>query len=101
MTMAKSAELHAAATGEGPPDDLWSTATAGLDGAAGPLPHLDEIQQAFGRHDVRGARAAVGGAAAEASAALNASAYAAGEGVAFTAAPGLHTAGDVLLHPVG
>ncbi|MCB9529989.1 MAG: DUF4157 domain-containing protein [Myxococcales bacterium] len=52
-----------------------AVARAGVAGAAGPLPHLDAIQAAFGRHDVSGARAVVGGPAQGAAASLGAKAY--------------------------
>jgi hypothetical protein len=41
-----------------------SVAEEALGGAREPLPHLDRIQAAFGRHDVRHARARIGGEAA-------------------------------------
>src|SRR5688572_10849991 len=52
------------------------TAQAGVSGGGGQLPHLDRIQRSFGKHDVSGVQAHVGGEAANASAALGAHAYA-------------------------
>jgi hypothetical protein len=72
----------------------------GVSGNAQPLPHLDRIQATFGSHDVRGIQAHVGGPAAEASAAMGASAYATGNAVAFASAPDLHTAAHEATHVV-
>jgi hypothetical protein len=66
--------------------DPRATVAAGVSGHA-PLPHEAEIQQAFGRHDVSGVRATVGGPAKDATAALGAHAYAHGEHVAFREQP--------------
>lgn len=98
--MGQSAEIQAAA-GEGPPpDDVLGAAVHGLSGAAHALPHLDTIQASFGRHDVRGAPAHVGGPAADASQALGADAYATGGAAAFAEAPDLHTAAHEAAHIV-
>ena len=51
-------------------------AARGTRGGGGPLPHLDRIQSAFGRHDVREVRAHVDGRAQEAADSLGARAYA-------------------------
>jgi len=64
------------------------------------LPHLDAIQRSFGRHDVGGIRAFVGGAAASASHEMGAQAYATGDSVAFASAPNLHTAAHEAAHVV-
>ncbi|MEZ4437389.1 MAG: DUF4157 domain-containing protein [bacterium] len=64
------------------------------------LPHRDAIQTAFGRHDVGGIRAHVGGAATEAADTLGAEAYATGDAVAFAHAPDLHTAAHEAAHVV-
>jgi Domain of unknown function (DUF4157) len=75
-------------------------AAHGTSGSAQALPHGDRIQHAFGRHDVSGIRAFVGGPAQEASQALGAQAYATGSSVAFGAAPDLHTAAHEAAHVV-
>src|SRR5688572_1482974 len=80
--------------------DVQQTAQAGVSGAGTPLPHLDAIQRSFGRHDVSGVSAHVGGDAAEASEALGASAYATGDRVAFAGEPDLHTAAHEAAHTV-
>src|SRR5262245_42190641 len=58
------------------PDAEARVAAQGVAGAAQPLPHVDRIQALFGRHQVTGVRAQVGGAAAGAAGAMGASAYA-------------------------
>jgi hypothetical protein len=77
-----------------------ATAARGVESGGGALPHLDTIQASFGKHDVRGVSAHVGGAAADASAALGAEAYATGSSVAFGSSPSLHTAAHEAAHVV-
>src|SRR5262249_13643045 len=61
----------------------------------------DQIQHAFGRHDVTGVQAHTDGAAASASTAIGAEAYATGNDVAFgSASPSLHTAAHEAAHVV-
>ena len=79
---------------------VHQAAAAGLAGSAGSLPHLGAIQQSFGRHDVSGVAAHVGGPAAEANAALGSQAYATGNAVAFKGQPDLHTAAHEAAHIV-
>ncbi len=79
---------------------VQQVASAGVSGAGQALPHGAEIQRAFGRHDVSGVRAHVGGAAAEAAGAIGAEAYATGTDVAFTSVPDLHTAAHEAAHVV-
>jgi hypothetical protein len=76
------------------------TALAGLRGTAERLPHLDLVQRSFGHHDVSGIRAHTGGPAAEAAGALGATAYAAGDQVAFAGPPTLHTAAHEAAHVI-
>jgi hypothetical protein len=76
-------------------------ADRGVAAAASPLPHLATIQASFGRHDVTGARAEIGGAGAEAADQLGAEAYATGDRVAFARRAGsLHTAAHEAAHVV-
>ncbi len=75
-------------------------ATRGIEGAGSALPHLDQIQQSFGHHDVRGVQAHVGGAAATANQQLGSEAFAMGNRVAFDGAPSLHTAAHEAAHTV-
>ncbi len=81
-------------------ENVHATATRGVSGAGGSLPYLDQIQRAFGHHDVTEVRAHVGGPAAEASASLGALAYASGDAVAFAQSPDLHLAAHEAAHVV-
>jgi hypothetical protein len=80
--------------------DIHQAAARGTAGSGAALPHGDAIQMAFGRHDVSGVQAHVGGAAREASAAMGAQAYATGSQVAFREQPDLHTAAHEAAHVV-
>lgn len=80
--------------------DVQSTAEAGVAGASSRLPFFDTIQRSFGKHDISGVQAQVGGAATQASQALGAQAYATGNRVAFANAPDLHTAAHEAAHTV-
>ncbi|HKE19152.1 MAG TPA: DUF4157 domain-containing protein, partial [Kofleriaceae bacterium] len=80
--------------------DVVGTAGAGVEGAAGELPHREAIQRSFGRHDVSRIESHVGGAAAQAAGLLDAEAYAFGDQVAFASAPDLHTAAHEAAHVV-
>lgn len=75
-------------------------AARGIAGASAQLPHLEQIQRAFGAYDVRHVRAAVGGDAAAASAGLGARAYAVGDRVAFRREPDLHLAAHEAAHVI-
>jgi hypothetical protein len=79
---------------------VQQTAAQGVTGGGGPLPHGDTIQRAFGRYDVSGIEAHVGGNAETASRAIGAEAYATGHHVAFAGAPSLHTAAHEAAHVV-
>ena len=83
-----------------PAQDVAGVAAAGTQGPGQALPHGERIQESFGRHDVSGVRAHVGGAAAEAAAGIGARAYAMGNDVAFADAPDLHTAAHEAAHVV-
>jgi hypothetical protein len=82
------------------PDTAQAIAASGTEGAGQKLPHLDTIQQAFGRHDVSAVEAHVGGTASDAAGALGAHAYASGNQVAFRADPDLHLAAHEAAHVV-
>ncbi|MBL8972970.1 MAG: DUF4157 domain-containing protein, partial [Myxococcales bacterium] len=75
-------------------------AAEGVSGGGGRLPHAERIQEAFGRHDVSGVRAHVGGRAAAASEALGAHAYTTGAAIAFARNPDLHLAAHEAAHVV-
>jgi hypothetical protein len=80
--------------------DPRQIAAEGTQGRGEALPHLDVIQRAFGRHDVSGIQAQVGGDAVDACDTLGAEAFATGARVAFRAAPTLHTAAHEAAHVV-
>lgn len=80
--------------------NIQEIASRGTQSASGPLPYLDLIQRSFGRHDVSGVQAHVGGAAAEAADQMGALAYATGNHVAFGETPSLHTAAHEAAHIV-
>src|SRR5262249_14125453 len=80
---------------------LHEAAAAGVAGPGSALPHLDQIQQSFGRHDVSGVNAHSDSAATAAAASMGAEAYATGDHVAFASnAPDLHTAAHEAAHVV-
>jgi Domain of unknown function (DUF4157) len=81
------------------PAEVHQAAAAGIAGPGGAMPHQASIQAAFGRnHDVGGIQAHVGGPAADATAAMGATAFATGNHVAFAARPDLHTAAHEAAH---
>lgn len=82
-----------------PPPDIHATASRGTQDGS-PLPHGDRIQASFGRHDVSGIGATVGGPATVACEELGAEAYASGNKVAFRGAPTLHTAAHEAAHVI-
>jgi hypothetical protein len=86
--------------GQSSDGDVHAAAAHGTSGPSTTLPHLAPIQQLFGRHDVSGVQAHVGGAAAEGAQAMGASAFATGDRVAFAQAPDLHTAAHEAAHVV-
>lgn len=94
------AAIQRRAQGEASAADANSTAQAGVADATSRLPHFDAIQRAFGKHDISGIQAQVGGAAGGASQALGAKAYATGNKVAFDAMPDLHTAAHEAAHVI-
>lgn len=75
-------------------------ADEGVASASVPLPHGDAIQASFGRHDVSGVRAQVGGVGAAAAAALGADAFATGDRVAFAGEPDLRVAAHEAAHVI-
>jgi len=79
---------------------VQETAAKGVSGSGGALPHRATIEELFGRHNVSGIKAHVGGEAATASRAISAEAYATGNNVAFASAPSLHTAAHEAAHVI-
>jgi hypothetical protein len=86
--------------GAGKPKRPDAIARRGVAGTGSQLPHLDQIQAAFGRHDVSQVRAHTGSEAEGASRELGARAYATGNDVAFAGSPDLHTAAHEAAHVV-
>ncbi len=84
----------------GSTDGVHEAAARGIDSPTTGLPHAEAIQASFGAHDVSHIQAHVGGGAAAACHDMGASAYAAGNHVAFAGAPDLHTAAHEAAHVV-
>jgi hypothetical protein len=82
------------------PDTVREIAREGLRGPAQPLPHLGQIQQSFGSHDLSDVQAHTDPAAVQASAEIGAAAYTMGPQVAFRGPPDLHTAAHEAAHVV-
>ena len=81
-------------------DAVHRAAAHGTSGSAGALPHFDQIQRSFGRHDVSGVLAHTDEAAATGARAMQAEAFAVGDRVAFGGAPSLFTAAHEAAHVV-
>ncbi|MBK7077290.1 MAG: DUF4157 domain-containing protein [Myxococcales bacterium] len=96
----RSVQTKAASARGGANSEIQATAAQGVAGPGGTLPHLDQIQEAFGHHDVRGVRAHVGGNAERAATAIGATAYATGNAVALPAGVDLHTTAHEAAHIV-
>lgn len=76
-------------------------AAEGVSGSGGRLPHLDQIQTAFGRHDVTDVHAHTDTSARDASDRMGAEGYATGRDVGFNSSnPSLHTAAHEAAHVV-
>lgn len=90
------------ATGETPGDPAATHAAAaqGIATPSSPLPHMDAIQRAFGRHDVSGVQAHVGPEAAASAGAMGARAYATGDHVVLGRGTDLHTVAHEAAHVV-
>jgi hypothetical protein len=79
---------------------VQSVAAEGVSSPASALPYAEQIQRSFGRHDISSIDAHVGGAAAESSHAIGATAFAIGNHVAFAGVPDLHTAAHEAAHVI-
>ncbi|MEL6180768.1 MAG: DUF4157 domain-containing protein [Myxococcota bacterium] len=79
---------------------IHKAAQEGIQGNSRSLPHLEAIQHSFGKHDVSGIQAFVGGAAQGANEKMGSEAYATGNSVAFKKSPDLHTAAHEAAHIV-
>jgi Domain of unknown function (DUF4157) len=80
--------------------EVHQAAQLGTSGPSQELPYLSTIQHLFGRHDVTGTDAYVGGPAEVATKKMGATAYASNNSVAFAGAPDLHTAAHEAAHVV-
>ncbi len=92
------AKIQMKRSGEG--KSVHAAAERGTQGSGEPLPFLSQLGRLFGRHDVSGVQAFVGGAAKSATDEMGAEAYASGNKVAFGSAPSLHTAAHEAAHVV-
>ncbi len=75
-------------------------AEQGLANANHPLPHRERIQESFGRHDISGVRAEVGGDAGRATKKLGALAYTSGDKIGFRHTPDIKLAAHEAAHTV-
>lgn len=75
-------------------------ARAGVAGASSGLPHADIIQRSFGKHDVGGITAAVGGKAAKSCNAMGALGYTSGTKIAFASEPDVRLAAHEATHVI-
>ena len=97
-----SADARLAVQGKGElGGDVQGEAERGVRGQGQALPHLDRIQQSFGRYDVSGVRAHTDDQAQASARAIGADAYATGDQVAFGGGKAdLHTAAHEAAHVV-
>jgi hypothetical protein len=79
---------------------VHSLAAKGVSQASSPLPGAARIQAAFGRHDISGVRAQIGGPAAEVSQMLGARAYTLGQRIGFEREPDVRLAAHEAAHVV-
>ena len=100
MSYGEAVQCLAPVQRRGDPDAVHAAAKKGTAGPAGAMPHLAAIQKSFGKQDVSGVKAHLGGRAGEACDAMGAEAYASGDNIAFQGAPDLHTAAHEAAHIV-
>ena len=82
------------------PEQVHAAAARGTATAASQLPHLEQIQRSFGKHDVSGVHAHVGAEAAASAQEMGAAAYATGNHVVLGAGTDLHTVAHEAAHVV-
>lgn len=82
------------------PARIQEAGRLGTSGAGRPLPFLEKIQRAFGRHDLSGVVAHSDSAAAAGARAMGAEAFTTGDHVAFAREPALATAAHEAAHVV-
>lgn len=83
-----------------PLETAQRTAVAAAGSPASPLPFGERIQSSFGRFDIQGVEAHLGGGATESARSLGARAYTAGEHVVFAGRPDLRTAAHEAAHVI-
>ena len=79
---------------------IHEAARLGTSGPSGSLPHLETIQQSFGRHDVTNVQAFTGASATAGAQAMNAAAFTMGNRIAFAGEASLRTAAHEAAHHV-
>jgi hypothetical protein len=84
----------------GDTSSVHAAAEQGIAGSSTPLPFANEIQRAFGHHDISGVQAHTDGAAAAGAGAMGAQAFATGNHIAFAGTPDLRTAAHEAAHVV-
>ena len=82
------------------PHMIQREARRGLKDATLPLPHGEQIQAAFGRHDVSQVRTSVGGSARTANRRMGALAFTSGDRIGFRDSPSLRLAAHEATHVV-
>jgi hypothetical protein len=102
-----SAAPKAASPGKSPQSErgdgtssVHRAAVFGTSGSAAQLPFLDQIQKAFGKHDVSGVKAYTDPAAIDGSREMGAEAFTTGNQVAFGRTPDLHLVAEEAAHVV-
>ena len=81
-------------------EGLKRSASLGVSDATPGLPHGDQIQQSFGKHNIADVQSVIGGKAQTATEQMGAEAYATGNKIAFKQQPGLHTAAHEAAHVI-
>jgi hypothetical protein len=94
----RAATIHADVRED--PERIHEAGRLGIRGAGGPLPYLDQIQKAFGRHDVSSVVAHVDGSATAGALAMGAAAFTMGDHVAFAGTPSLRTVAHEAAHAI-
>ncbi|MCC6998917.1 MAG: DUF4157 domain-containing protein [Deltaproteobacteria bacterium] len=101
LVQARAADSGASAPAATDSAAVQAHAAEGVAGSGSALPFADTIQASFGKHDLSGVEAHIGGQAGEAAAAIGADAYATGQDIAFGAdSVDLHTAAHEAAHVV-
>ena len=91
---------NAQADGSRPNPSTHALARGGVETANEPLPHLDRLQSSFGRYNLTGIKARVGGPAADANSAMGSLAYTLGDRVGFQSGPDVRLAAHEAAHTV-